>query len=214
MPEKRGLFIVFEGIDGSGKSAQAFGLVKLISQMDKHNHILLTREPYRTREIRKILMLDENPEEKSEKLAELFVNDRKEHILELIIPNLEKGVFVVSDRYKYSTICYQAAQGLDISKLIEMHLGFLIPDIIFIIDVPVEIAMERMKKDNIRKSEQKFEKNVQFMEKVRQNYLSMKNLLQEEKIIFIDGSKSIEEVFEEVKSKFLALFPHCEKLSS
>lgn len=200
---KKGLFIVFDGPDGSGKSSQIWKLAKFISSLDKHNHLLLTREPYKTREIRQILMLDEPAEHKSEKLTELFVNDRKEHVSEFITPNLEKGIHVISDRYKYSTICYQAAQGQDICKLIEMHKEMIVPDMIFIIDIPVETAVERMKKDNIRKVEQKFEKDAKFMEKVRQNYLNLKKLFPEEKIIFIDGNKPIDEVFSSVKEAFI-----------
>ena len=201
---KKGKFIVFEGIDGSGKSFQIRKLTEFISNLDKHSHILITREPYQEREIREILKLAEKPEERAEKLAELFVKDRNEHVSELILPNLNRSVIVISDRYKYSTICYQAAQGLEVNKLVDMHKNLMIPDIIFVIDIPVSVAMERMQKDNIRKTEQKFEKNPVFLEKVRQNYLSLPKLFPNENMFIINGNKSIEDVSKEIWDIFVS----------
>lgn len=199
------MFIVFEGMDGCGKSDQIWRLARYLSTLNKYNHVLVTREPYKAREIREILQKDEPAEEKAQELTELFVKDRQEHVDELIQPNLEKGIIVISDRYKYSTIAYQAAQGQDIKKLVEMHKGMPIPNFIFIVDTSVEEAFCRMnkdKKENIRKSEQKFERSQEFQEKVRQNYLKMPKLLPEENIIILDGNKTIEEIFEDVKEHF------------
>jgi len=199
------MFIVFEGIDGCGKGTQMLKLANFLFSLNKYNHILITREPYKLREIREILQKDEPAEEKSQELTELFVKDRKEHVDELINPALNKGIIVISDRYKYSTIAYQAAQGQDIKKLVEMHKGMPVPDFIFIVDTSVEEAFRRMnkdKKENIRKSEQKFERSREFQEKVRQNYLKMPELLPDEKIIILDGNKTIEEIFEDVKNVF------------
>ncbi len=194
------MFIVFEGIDGCGKSTQILKLVNYFYNLDKHNHITLTREPYKEREIRKILKSEENPYSQKEKLTELYVNDRKEHIDNLIKLNLEKGVIVISDRYKYSTIAYQSAQGQDIKRLIEMHKDMPVPDFVFIVNTPVKTASRRMHGDS--RTEQKFEKNKEFLEKVRQNYLKMPAIFPDEKIIIINGDNSIEEIFEEIKKYF------------
>lgn len=118
----------------------------------------------------------------------------------MILPNLEKGIHVVSDRYKISTLAYQSSQGIDINELIEMHSGLIIPDITFIIDVPVDVAIERMKRD--LREEHKFEANFDFLEKVRRKHLEIPSLFPNEKIIVIDGNKSIDEVFKEIKKKF------------
>lgn len=194
------MFIVFEGIDGCGKSTQMNILAKYLFELNKYNNVVMTREPYKQREIRKILRQDEDPYSQKEKLTELYINDRKEHINDLIKPSLERNIVVISDRYKYSTICYQAAQGQDINKLIKMHENMPLPDFVFVIDLPAEIAAERMKKET--RNEQKFEKDISFLEKVRQKYLKMKEIFPDEKIIIINGENSVEQIFEEIKKYF------------
>lgn len=196
------MFIVFEGIDGCGKGSQMQKLANYFSTKNKYNHLLVTREPYKAREIREILKLDEPPEAKAEQLTNLFIQDRKEHVQDLIKPALEKNVIVISDRYKYSTIAYQTAQGQDIQKLVEMHKGMPIPDFVFIIDTDLDEAFERMKKDEIRDEEHKFEKSREFQGKVKENFLKLPALLPEENIIILDGNRSIEEIFQEIKKFF------------
>ena len=196
----KGKFIVFEGMDGCGKSTILWNFAKHLFNQDKHLHLIITREPYKERKIREILKQDSNPRSQKEKLTDLFIQDRQEHLKELVNPSLEKGIWVVSDRYKYSTLAYQWAQGMPIEKLIEKHSNLLVPDIVFILDVPVEVAVERMKKD-IRK-EHKFEANLTFLEKVRQNYLKLPELLPEEKIFVIDATENIEKVTQAVIEVF------------
>lgn len=198
MQEKRekGLFIVFEGIDGSGKSTQIPAIAKYILEKSKYNHVLITREPYKSREIREILRQDSDPYAKARKLAELFVQDRKEHVDEIILPALEKGLYVISDRYKYSTIAYQSAQGIPLEELIEMHKGMPVPDLVLVFDVPVNIAKERMSRDS--RNEHKFESNTEFQEKLRQKYLELPKILPGENIIIINGEKSKECVEKEL----------------
>lgn len=198
---KGGMFITFEGVDGCGKSTQVKKFVDYLFGLDKHNTVILTREPYKEVSIRKILRESSNPLEDAERLANLFVNDRKQHCEELILPSLEKGLFVVSDRFKLSTIAYQSAQGLPIEKMIAMHEGLPIPDITFIVDLPAELASQRMKKEAGR-NEHKFEANVDFVRKIREMYLKAPSLLKNEKIIIIDGTRDVEGVFEQIKIAF------------
>lgn len=199
---KRGLFIAFEGIDGCGKSTQVTKLAKHILDLDKHNHVLITREPYKNRDIRKILQAESNPYSQAENLAELFVKDRKEHLNELILPTLNQGAYVITDRYSLSTLAYQQTQGVPLEKLISLHKNVKIPDIVFLVDLPVKTALERMRKDSEREIEQKFEKEVEFIQKLRQNYLDLLNL-PDYNIIKIDGTESIEEIFErQIKPSF------------
>lgn len=202
---KKGLFITFEGIDGCGKSTQAKMLSNYILDLDKYNNTLMTRAPYKNADIRKILQQDQDqdPYDKAESLAKLFIEDRRLQVKETINPNLNNGIHVISDRYSFSTFAYQQAQGVPLNKLIALHKGLPIPDIIFLVDVPVSIAMKRMSKDNSRKvKENKFEKNKEFIEKLRKNYLDLIKL-KNHKVVIIDGTKSIQNIFEkQIKPAF------------
>jgi dTMP kinase len=198
----RGLFIAFEGIDGCGKSTQVAKLAKHLLELDKHNHVLITRNPYKNTNIRAILRSEDNPYSQAEKLAKLFTDDRRQHFEELILPNIINNVNIITDRFSFSTLAYQHTQGMKLKKLIGMHRGIKIPDIIFIIDVPAEVAINRMKNDKIRKTEQKFEKNKQFIEKLRKNYLNLAKL-PNHNVIIVNGIGSSEEIFEkQIKPAF------------
>jgi dTMP kinase len=198
---KKGMFIAFEGIDGCGKSTQIKKFVEYLFSKDKHNHVVLTRNPYKDTDIRGILRDDDDPLTQSDKLAKLFIDDRKLQAQEIISPNIEKGHFVVSDRYKLSTITYQGAQGLDIIDLIKRHDGLPIPDITFIIDLSAQDSSLRMKNEQGR-NEHKFEADLIFLEKVRQNYLKIKDFLNNEKIFIIEGKRNIDVIFKEIISIF------------
>lgn len=197
----RGVFVAFEGIDGCGKTTQLKKFFEYLFSKNKHNHIVITREPFRETNIRKILYEENDPHSQAEKLAELFLADRKLHTKELISPSLEKGNHVITDRYKLSTISYQHAQGMEIEKLISMHDGLPVPDLTFVIDVPATEATKRMQKEEGRKAH-KFEANLEFLEKVRMNFHKAKENLKDEKIFIIDGTKNPEEIFSEIKKIF------------
>jgi len=201
---KRGLFITFEGIDGCGKSTQVRILDGYISRLSKYNHILKTREPYADENIRKKLREESDPYSHARQLAEMFIADRHKHIDFMINPDLEKGIHVISDRYDCSTLAYQQAQGLSFEELLKMHGPIIAPDLTFIVDVPVEVALERMKKDKDRKEqEQKFESNIEFNRKLRQCYLDLPKKMPYRKIILINAVSSPEEIFEkQIKPAF------------
>ena len=199
----RGKFIVIDGMDGSGKTTQSIKLIKYLFNKAKKNHLALTREPYTSdegAEIRRILAESKDPMEQGYKLADLFVSDRKFHINYLIEPLLNKGLHVISDRYKYSTLAYQQTQGVPLEKLMEMHNGLLVPDITFIFDVPAEVAMQRMSEDRVRGRKEVFEQ-LEFQEKLRHNYLALKDQLPNENIVIVDASKSVDEVFSQIKAE-------------
>lgn len=200
---KKGLFITFEGIDGCGKSTQARLLADYIFSLSKYNHVLKTREPYKNQDIRKILQSESDPYSQAMKLAEMFVKDRQQHVREIIAPNIRNGVHVISDRYSLSTLAYQQAQGVSLNELVKMHKGLIIPDLTYIVNVSVETAIERMKKDFKRKKEQKFEKDKKFIEKLRQSYLKLPWQLANHNIVLVDGNKSISDIFEkQIKPAF------------
>ena len=196
----KGIFIVMDGMDGSGKSGMTRVLHDYLSKNKRYN-VLITREPTDGKygkEVRDILKNENDPKINSERMLELFIKDREEHLKNTIIPFLNKSNehdvnIVISDRYYYSTISFQATQGLDMKMLIEINKEFLKPDIAFIMDINPEIALERIK---TRKKE-KFEQ-LKFMNKLRDKYLELPRFLKDN-IKIIDASKSLEEVFEEIK---------------
>lgn len=197
---KKGVFIAFEGIDGCGKSTQIRRFVEYLFNLDKHNHVILTRNPYKNVNIRKILREDNDPMTKADILADMYIDDRILQVEEVITPNLKKGHFVVTDRYKLSTITYQGAQGIDMKYLLKKHLGLPVPDITFVIDIPSIEASLRMKRDMIRDptKEHKFESNIDFLESVRQNYFKVKSILNEERIFIIDGTRDMDTIAREI----------------
>ena len=201
---KKGRFIAFEGIDGCGKSTQVWKLAKYISEISKYNHVIVTREPYKNADIRKMLRETDDPYSQAKQLAKMFTNDRKLHVREVIKENLEKGLFVISDRYSFSTLAYQQSQGIPLKELLELHKGLPIPDIIFVVDVPPKIAMDRMNKDSKRDKgkEHKFEKDIMFMDTLRMKFFDLTRL-PKHNVVMIDGRESPEDIFEkQIKPAF------------
>lgn len=201
-----GKFIVFEGIDACGKGTQIKLFHNYLYDSSKFNHLVLTREPYNSKEIRKLLAEDQSAYSNPEKCADLYINDRAEHVVKIIEPNLKAGMIVLSDRYKYSTLAYQQAQGLDLDNLIAKHKGMPVPDLVFLIDVPVEIAAERMAKQKDGR-EAKFESDLDFQRKLRDNYLALKAKFIMEPYHIINGAQPVEKVHEEIKKIYHEAFP-------
>ena len=194
-----GKFIVFEGLDGCGKGTMLSLTAKWLFSSTNYDKILLTREPTYSgtgRQIRRILRSDRDPLDKAKLMLTLYLEDRKEHLEKVIKPALQIGSIVLCDRYKYSTMCYQHAQGIPLEKTIALHEKMLVPDLTLILDVDVNTAWQRINAD--RKVKEKFESEA-FLEEIRQNYLKLPLLLPKENIKIIDASGSIDETFAKVK---------------
>jgi dTMP kinase len=186
----KGVFIAVEGIDACGKGTIAKRLATEIFESDKNNHVFLTREPYQRDWLKKFLsQLD--PLSQGEQALKLFVEDRTKHC-KMIDANLKKGVIVISDRYKHSTYSYQIAQDIPFEKIHKLHQGLLVPDLTIVIDITAEEAARRMQQDRITDAHAFHKK--EFLAKVRENYLKLKELLKEN-IIYIDGNREREAVF-------------------
>ncbi len=190
-------FIVFEGIDGSGKTTISKMLMDYFEK--KAFEVVWSREPSDSiwgRKIRNLANIEDSIPIEDE--LNYFIEDRKIDLNDNIIPALNEGKIVILDRYYYSNGCYQGARGLDVDKIIETNLEFALkPDITFIIDVPVEIAMERIKK-NREETAKLFEK-ADYLQKVRNNYLD----LAFPEIRIIDGNDTIKGVFSKIKDLFV-----------
>lgn len=182
------MFITFEGIDGSGKTTQTKLLKKWLES--KGFKTILTEEPTHSaigKELRKLM------KRKAHDWVEaiLFSADRALHCEQVIIPNLDKTV--ICDRYTHSTLAYQTSMGLDRKWVECLNKNAPEPDITIYLDVSPETAMKRINKR--AKQTVKYEQ-LELLRKVRNEYLRMKS----NKFKIINGEKTIQEVYEEVKA--------------
>lgn len=190
----QGKFIVFEGLDGSGQSTQAEFLKNFL--IEQGFSVILTKEPTLESEPGKKIreVLDKKTQVAPVQLQELFTQDRKEHLENLIIPALKQEKIVISDRYFFSSFAYGTASGLDLEWLIKINSQFLLPDLIFFLKVNPEVCIQRI--ENRGEPKTLFEKKEK-LKKVWQVYQVLLNRFQN--IYLIDGEKSREDVFYEIK---------------
>jgi len=190
-----GKFIVIEGLDGSGKSAQVDLVVDYLKQQGKE--VILTKEPTiesdAGRKVRQALK-GEIVVEPLE-LQKLYVQDRKEHLQNKVVPALREGKFVVSSRYAFSTFAYGGSDGLDVDLLVKLNEEFLLPDITIIVDVNPESCVKRI--EGRGEPKELFEQKEK-LTKVNEFYKKMPDMF--ENVFVVDGEKSIPKVFEEIKS--------------
>ena len=202
-----GLFITFEGTEGSGKSTQLRLLVERLRGMQIQ--VVENQEPGGTaigKEIRRVL-LDPAYEEMAP-ITELLLMfaSRAQAAAELIVPMLKQGSIVVSDRFTDSTLAYQGeARGLGFDKVIEAHrlaLGSLFPDLTLCIDVNVEDGLARAHRRNRRnvdgRSEDRIDQHsIEFHQRVRHGYQRIAEL-EPKRFRMIEGEGSLEMVAERV----------------
>lgn len=143
MNNNRGILIVFEGTDGTGKSTQ---LALLADYLRSRNYpVVTTREPTHGPHGQKIRELYVNRDTCSPREElDLFLADRKEHVETLINPSLAKGQIVLCDRYFLSTVAYQGALGFDIKELLFLNSFATAPDIALLFHIPLEVAQQRI----------------------------------------------------------------------
>ncbi len=196
-----GKFIVIEGLDGSGNTSQA-SLLKNFFVKDNYQTIL-TKEPTQKSEAGKKIkeILENKTKIEAIELQKLFKEDRDWHLKNIIIPALEEGKIVISDRYCFSSFAYGAADGVGLDELIKMNKNFLLPDLTFILKVGPEICIKRIEKRGLPKT--LFEKERQ-LSKVWKVYEKLPKMF--ENIVIIDGEKTIKEVFEEIKKVIFLKF--------
>lgn len=201
------MFITLEGIEGAGKTTQVAGMVEFLTE--KGHDCLITREPGGTeigKRIRSILLDPKNID--LDPFAELLLYnaDRAQHIKTLIEPALKAGKTVICDRYFDATVVYQGyARGLDIEKIYRLHkliCNNLMPDITFLLDLPVKTGIKRawQQIDNgaRTKLETRFEEEeLNFHEKVRAGYLALAKK-ESKRFIIIDATLDKAKVAEKI----------------
>lgn len=195
-----GLFVTFEGIDGSGKSTQ---IEMLSSDLEKAGKpFLLIREPGGTEigeKIRTILLDKANSKMTARTELLLYEAARAQIVEEKIRPALEEGKVVICDRFYDSTVAYQGyARGLGLEAvdfLNRWSTAGLAPDITFLFDLDEQVAYQRR---NGRGEEDRLEaEGLLFMKKVREGYLEQSKT--EQRIRVIDATKTPEMIYEEIK---------------
>jgi len=193
---QKGVLIVFEGIDGAGKSTQAEILLERLKT--KGYDVVYFREPSESkwgREIKKRALLANSlsPEEE----LELFQKDRRENVEKNLKPALEEKKVVILDRYYYSTIAYQGAKGIDKEMIKKANEEFIVkPDLVFILDIDARRGLKRIK--DRKKKDRLFEREDYLVE-VRKIFRSFTG----KNIIHIDALKPREEISREIEESIL-----------
>ncbi len=186
----KGYFVCVEGLDGSGKSTQARLLAE---RLQKTRQVILTVEPSHRRIGTFIRNSYLYGEKRLSSIVEalLFAADRVDHVQNEIIPALQAGKVVVTDRYVYSSLAYQGAAGLSLEWIEKINTHAIRPDLALFLDVELETVMQRLKP---RKSVME---NLETLKKVQNFYL---NLVKAGLLTRIDGNKARALIAEEIFS--------------
>lgn len=188
------MFIVFEGIDGTGKSTQAR---RLATHFQNQGHtVLLSREPTDGPWGTLLRNSAETGRLSAAQELETFLKDRRQHVEEKIAPALAAGHIVILDRYYFSTMAYQGIRGFDPLEIRAKNEAFApIPDLLLIMDLDVETSIQRIgsRGDAINEFEQK-----NSLERCREIFLS---LSEEPFARVIDTRKSPDEVSSDILRK-------------
>jgi dTMP kinase len=203
-PKTDGLFISFEGGEGSGKSTQSKLLAKWVE--NEGYKVLLTREPGGTdlgKNLRKILLDNLTGEIAPRSEALLYAADRAHHVFSHIRPALERGEIVITDRYFDSSIAYQGAgrvlSSSEVARINRWATESLFPTLTIILDQPAEIGLSRIKNADRLESE-----SIDFHNRVRQEYLQLANL-DPERYLVINAQKPIIEIHQEITARVSTL---------
>lgn len=187
--KNKGLFIVLEGIDGSGKTSIAYKLVDDLKNMGfKTNY---TYEPYTSLYI-DVLKKNYNEYRDAYLDALTYAADRVIHLKTVIIPGLERGEVIICDRYFYSSVAYQSAQGAPYEWVLNINKYMLKPDLAVYLDVDPDTGLKR-KKGLISKFPEYEE--ISFLNRVREFYLKM---VSDGYLKLIDANRDFEIVYSDV----------------
>lgn len=199
-PGNEGIFIAFEGGEGSGKSTQAKLLKGWFEEEGKE--VTLTREPGGSKlgtGLRKILLDNATGAISPRAEALLYAADRAHHVYSVIRPALERGEVVITDRYFDSSIAYQGAgrtlSSGEVARISRWATESLFPTLTIILDQPAEVGLKRIKNADRLESE-----SIEFHNRVRQEYLQLA-ALDPERYLVLDARRPIREIHGEIVAK-------------
>jgi dTMP kinase len=209
LEKRNGLFIVFEGIDGTGKSTQAKILREFL--LDMGYQVEIFKEPTKETDAGKKIRASYTSDRPSlETELQWFIEDREWNVNTRVLPSLKTKKIVFLDRYYFSTTCYQGARKngnwhfilkLNRSKFPE-------PDLTIIFDLKPKIALKRIKQT--RQKSNTFE-GIFYLRKVRKLFLKLYKSDYKGTYLLIDGRKSIDEITTILKKEILILIKEKEK---
>jgi dTMP kinase len=189
----KGVFIAFEGGEGSGKSTQSKLLKKWLEE--EGEEVVLSREPGGTemgKDLRRILLDHSTGEISPRAEALLYAADRAHHVYSKIRPALDRGDVVITDRYFDSSIAYQGAGRVlvsgEVARISRWATESLFPTLTILIDLPAETGLGRLKSKDRLEVEP-----LDFHERIRQEYLQL-SLLDPERYLVVDGRQTVEEI--------------------
>ena len=200
-----GIFIAFEGGEGSGKSTQTKLLASYLES--RGEKVTITREPGGTelgKQLRKILLDPATGAISPRAEALLYAADRANHVHDLISPALAKGEVVITDRYLDSSIAYQGAgrvlQPNEVARISKWATNALIPNLTIILDVPAEIGLGRLQGADRLEQEP-----VAFHERVRREFLNLA-AVDPDRYFVVDATQSPDAIQEQIANR-VALLP-------
>jgi dTMP kinase len=193
----QGIFIAFEGGEGTGKSTQSKLLAQWLEQ--EGESVVLTREPGGTdlgKDLRKILLGHETGAISPRAEALLYAADRAHHVYSVIRPALERGDVVITDRYFDSSAAYQGAGRIlnpaEVARISRWATESLYPTLTILIDVPAEIGLGRLQSRDRLEAE-----SNEFHERVRQEYLQIA-MMDPERYFVVDGTQSVTQIHSQI----------------
>ncbi len=199
----KGIFISFEGPDGSGKTTQIKRFAEFLES--RGYSVIMTREPGGTRiseKIRSIILDPDNAEMDGMTEALLYAAARAQHVAQLIRPSLEEGKIVLTDRFMDSSIAYQG-YGRDLGDKIriinEYAVGDTHPDLTFFLDIDPLDGLKRAKnRDELDRLEQE---SLDFHKAVYEGYLKLSEIYKD-RYVHIDASISVDDIFKDITDSF------------
>ena len=196
----RGVFVVFEGIDGAGKTTQAFRLKQWV--LDRGLAAVYVKEPTDGPWGQKIRAIAQNGRDgiAPEDELEYFIRDRDQDVKENIAPALNRGEVVIGDRYFYSTIAYQSALGLDPEDIRRRNAAFPVPDMVFILDIGTRTSQIRITQGRREQANQGYEQEA-FLKVVKTAFDQMND----PNIVRLNGEEEPDVISEEIRARMGAL---------
>ena len=199
----QGFFITFEGTDGAGKTTQ---IQRLSADLKRANYdVYLTREPGGTaisEQIRNILLNPDYSEMAAITELLLYAASRAQHVSEVIKPALKSGKIVICSRFADATVIYQGyGRGVDLEKIYNLNriaTDNVTPDITFVLDLPVEIGLQRIQKSRKKLDRLEGEK-IEFHRRLRKGYQLLAKQ-EPQRLKIIDAQANSEQVYTQIQA--------------